>query len=64
MKSIPFEKLRQKTLMKRYSEEVMMFHKAWAKVFGVVEFEFMNALSKFWKHFLVQKTLRKSFLRK
>ena len=37
------------TPRKHYLEKLLIFHKVWSKVFGVVESESMNGFSKFWK---------------
>ena len=40
-----------------------MFYKVWWKVFGVVESEFINGFSKFWKKFVdPEKALRKRYI--
>ena len=43
------------TLKKRYLDKLLIFHKVWSKVFGVVESESINGFSKFWKEFLCSK---------
>ena len=53
----------EKILTKRCFDKVLMFYKVWWKVFGVVESEFINGFSKFWKKFGgPEKALRKRYI--